>query len=151
MRPLLRVTLLSAAAGLAGCTSNNPVYVPVTTIATPANFSYQLEPSGDPNQPAGILLFWDPVTDPNLAGYRIYSRGSTTSAYGLRGETSSITFHDNGDGTATISGTPAAGTAGAALQCGGPRHHDRLLRASQPAAGNSPATARRRVRTAARC
>lgn len=96
MRPLLRVTLLSTLAGLAGCTSNNPVYVPVTTIATPTNFGYQLEPSGDPNQPAGILLFWDHVTDPSLAGYRIYSRGNTTGAYGLRGETSSNTFHDNG-------------------------------------------------------
>ncbi|HTR21452.1 MAG TPA: hypothetical protein VMH88_11420 [Gemmatimonadales bacterium] len=96
MRPLLRVILLSTLAGVAGCTSNNPVYVPVTTIATPDSFGYQLEPSGDPNQPAGILLFWSAVTDPSLAGYRIYSRGSTTAAYGLRGETSSITFHDNG-------------------------------------------------------
>lgn len=97
MRVLFRVTLLTAAAGLAGCTSNNPVYSPGGgTIATPANFAYQLEPSGDPNQPAGILLFWDAVVDPNLAGYRIYSRSSTNAAYALRGETSSITFHDNG-------------------------------------------------------
>ena len=95
MRATVGVTLVLAA-GFAGCTSNNPVYVPVTTIAAPANLFYQLEPSGDPNQPAGILLSWDAVTDPSLAGYRIYSRASSTGAYGLRGETSSNTFHDNG-------------------------------------------------------
>src|SRR5437762_14388930 len=64
--------------------------------STPANLAYELEPSGDPNRPLGILLMWDDVTDANLAGYRIYSRSSTSGSYGLRGETSSNTFHDNG-------------------------------------------------------
>src|SRR5438093_12823612 len=64
--------------------------------STPANLSYELEPSGDPNRPLGILLMWDDVTDANLAGYRIYSRSSTSGSFGLRGETSSNTFHDNG-------------------------------------------------------
>jgi fibronectin type 3 domain-containing protein len=64
--------------------------------STPANLSYELEPSGDPNRPLGILLSWDPVTDFDLASYRIYSRGSSTGGYGLRGETTSNTFHDNG-------------------------------------------------------
>ena len=64
--------------------------------ATPANLTYELEPSGDPNRPLGILLVWDDVTDPSLASYRIYSRGSTSGSFGLRGETSSNTFHDNG-------------------------------------------------------
>src|SRR5207244_5259348 len=39
---------------------------------------------------------WDDVQSPSLGGYLIYSRASTTGAYGLRGETSSNTFHDNG-------------------------------------------------------
>ena len=64
--------------------------------SAPANLTYELEPSGDPNRPLGILLVWDDVTDPSLASYRIYSRGSTSGSFGLRGETSSNTFHDNG-------------------------------------------------------
>jgi hypothetical protein len=64
--------------------------------STPANLSYELEPSGDPNRPLGILLFWDDVTDANLASYRVYSRASTSGSFGLRGETTSNTFHDNG-------------------------------------------------------
>src|SRR5256714_15646005 len=64
--------------------------------STPANLTYELEPSGDPNRPLGILLIWDDVTDANLASYRVYSRSSSSGSYGLRGETSSNTFHDNG-------------------------------------------------------
>src|SRR2546425_3204370 len=62
----------------------------------PANLTYQLEPSGDPKRALGILLIWDDVTDANLANYRVYSRASTSDAFGLRGETTSNTFHDNG-------------------------------------------------------
>lgn len=62
----------------------------------PANLDYTLEPSGDPVLPAGILLRWDASADPALASYRVYSRGSANGAFGLRGETSSNTFHDNG-------------------------------------------------------
>ena len=64
--------------------------------STPANLTYELEPSGDPNRPLGILLVWDDVTDANLGSYRIYSRASSNGSFGLRGETSSNTFHDNG-------------------------------------------------------
>ncbi len=69
---------------------------PPGLVAPPANLRYALDPSGDPDRPAGILLLWDEVPDPALASYRIYSRGSTGGSYGLRGETSSNTFHDNG-------------------------------------------------------
>src|SRR5213592_4046842 len=48
--------------------------------STPANLSYELEPSGDAN----------------LASYRVYSRASTSGSFDLRGETTSNTFHDNG-------------------------------------------------------
>ena len=91
MRWLLSVLLV----GVVGCHSylvdsgsGNP--------STPANLSYELEPSGDPNRPLGILLIWDDVTDANLAHYRIYSRASSSGSFGLRGETTSNTFHDNG-------------------------------------------------------
>src|SRR4051812_13418762 len=64
--------------------------------STPTNLTYELEPSGDPNSPLGILLIWDDVIDPSLGSYRVYSRASTGQSFGLRGETSSNTFHDNG-------------------------------------------------------
>src|SRR2546423_8778339 len=64
--------------------------------STPANLTYELEPSGDPNRPLGILLVWDDVTDADLASYRVYSRASSGGSFELRGETTSNTFHDNG-------------------------------------------------------
>jgi hypothetical protein len=65
----------------------------------PQNLTYRLEPSGTPGEPAGIVLAWDDVPDApdaELESYRVYSRGSTTQSFGLRGETTSNTFHDNG-------------------------------------------------------
>src|SRR6266581_7805006 len=87
------LALVLVALAAAGC-ENKTLFL--SALPAPANLAYQLEPSGDPNQPAGILLVWDDETDPSLASYRIYSRGSTSSDWGLRGETTSNTFHDNG-------------------------------------------------------
>src|SRR5438045_1636934 len=91
MRVLLSLVLLATAAcqsSLVDGGSGAP--------STPQNLTYQLEPSGDPNQPAGILLFWDDVTDANLSRYRVYSRAGTSGSFDLRGETTSNSFHDNG-------------------------------------------------------
>lgn len=89
------VGLLAASLTLAGCDTNTLVdHTPL--LDPPANLSYALDPSGDPNAPAGILLRWDVVNSTALASYRIYSRGSTGGSFGLRGETTSNTFHDNG-------------------------------------------------------
>ncbi len=65
-------------------------------IEAPTNLIYQLEPSGDPESPAGVILSWDPVLNARLAVYRVYSRGQDGAAYDLRGETTSPTFHDAG-------------------------------------------------------
>ena len=89
------VGLLVVGLVAAGCDTTTIIGSP-GLLAPPANLDYALEPSGDPVRPAGILLRWDDVTDPALAGYRVYSRGSANGSYGLRGETSSNTFHDNG-------------------------------------------------------
>ncbi len=94
MRLLSRYTGLAAALLSWGCQSNTTSLV--STLPPPQNLAYQLDPSGDPAQPAGILLVWDDVQSSALGSYRIYSHGSTSSPYGLRGETSSNTFHDNG-------------------------------------------------------
>src|SRR2546430_13120435 len=90
MRYLLSLLVLAAVA----CRSE--LVAPDGAPSTPANLSYELEPSGDPNRPLGILLIWDDVTDANLANYRVYSRASSSDAFGLRGETTSNTFNDNG-------------------------------------------------------
>src|SRR5690242_7685114 len=92
MRVLLSLVLLATVACQSSLVDGNNGSGP----STPANLSYELEPSGDPNRPLGILLIWDDVTDANLASYRIYSRASTSGSFELRGETTSNSFHDNG-------------------------------------------------------
>lgn len=95
MSSRMRVGLLATGLLLAGCQSNTFVSSP-PLVSPPGNFTYELDPSGDPSSPAGILLRWDDVTDASLASYRIYSRAGTGGSFGLRGETTSNTFHDNG-------------------------------------------------------
>lgn len=91
MRSLLAVLLL------VGVACRSDVFTPDGGgPSAPANLTYELEPSGNPNSPLGVLLFWDDVADPDLSAYRIYSRGSSSGSFGLRGETSSNSFHDNG-------------------------------------------------------
>ncbi len=85
---------LLAAAVLAGCYDH--AVTSVTILNPPANLTYKLDPSGDPTAPSGILLRWDDVTSGALAEYRVYSRASQSEPYGLRGTTTSNTFHDNG-------------------------------------------------------
>lgn|SRR5574341_23737 len=85
----------AVAAGLAGAACTEQLLV-AGAIAPPQKVTYELEPSGDPDLPSGILLFWLDVADPDLASYRVYSRGASSGSFGLRGETTSNTFHDNG-------------------------------------------------------
>ena len=92
MRRALRYSALLLALAAAACQETLFTSAP----STPGNLAYVLEPSGDPDRPLGILLVWDDVTDSDLASYRIYSRGSSSGSFELRGETTSNTFHDNG-------------------------------------------------------
>lgn len=85
--------LASTVLALAACYDNVvSVYVP----ASPTGLYYQLEPSGDPLRPLGVVLRWNPVDDANLEAYRVYSRATQSGAWGLRGSTSSPSFHDDG-------------------------------------------------------
>ena len=66
------------------------------TIERPTNLTYHLDPSGDPEAPAGLLLQWDPVAHNDLEVYNVYSRPDASSSFDLRGSTTSTTFHDVG-------------------------------------------------------
>jgi len=93
MRLSLRSLLVVAGLVAVACQNNT---VSIGTLSPPQNLAYELDPSGDPGVPAGIRLAWDDVQSPDLASYRVYSRGSTGDSFLLRGETTSNTFHDNG-------------------------------------------------------
>jgi hypothetical protein len=65
-------------------------------VAAPRNLTYSVDPSGDPSAPSGLTLRWDDDGDPDLAVWHVYSRGRSGDAFGLRGSTSSTSFHDAG-------------------------------------------------------
>ncbi|MBI2402240.1 MAG: hypothetical protein HYV20_05800 [Gemmatimonadetes bacterium] len=92
MRTITRLGI--SAVALLGVAACDRVVEPV--IEAPTNLTYRLEPSGDPEAPAGLILSWDPVLNARLAVYRVYSRGQDGAVYDLRGETTSTTFHDAG-------------------------------------------------------
>jgi fibronectin type 3 domain-containing protein len=94
MRLSSRSLLIVAGLTAVACQNNNSA--PSSALPPPQSLTYALDPSGDPNNPAGILLSWQDVQSSDLQSYRIYSRASTAGAFGLRGETTSNTFHDNG-------------------------------------------------------
>ena len=62
----------------------------------PEDLSYQLEPSGDPLAPLGVLLIWSPVLDADLEVYNVYGRLDGSGQFDLRGSTTSTSFHDDG-------------------------------------------------------
>jgi hypothetical protein len=60
----------------------------------PTHLRYQVEASGTPGDPSGVLLTWD---DNSAAGsFRVYSRGGTAGSFLFRAETSSPSFHERG-------------------------------------------------------
>jgi hypothetical protein len=82
---------------LAACDSYTEVIAPPPGgIQPPVALYYQVEPIGTGTAPSGLLLSWPDDGDPNLAVWHVYSRGSTTESFGLRGSTTSNTYHDNG-------------------------------------------------------
>jgi hypothetical protein len=97
MRFRTPLALVGAALTVVACTSNtNGTTTVVTTLPPPDSLRYQLDPSGTPGAPTGILLRWADVVSTALANYTVYSRADTLVAYSPRGITTSNTFHDNG-------------------------------------------------------
>lgn len=82
---------------VAACDDYTTIVTPPPGGILPPNaLYYQLEPIGTGVAPAGLLLSWPDDGNPDLAVWHVYSRGSTGGAYGLRGSTTSNTYHDNG-------------------------------------------------------
>lgn len=67
----------------------------LTDPDAPANLTYQLTPSGDPNAPLAVLLSWDVPRSNNANAFNIYGR-LAGGDWQLRGTTTSNTFHDAG-------------------------------------------------------
>jgi hypothetical protein len=93
----MRIARLLGAAALvlAGCTT---VTEPLADedLGAPTDLTYALIPSGDPDNPDGVLLRWEEPNDDRIATYVIYSRGSTRDSWSRRAATTSSTFHDAG-------------------------------------------------------
>lgn len=83
------------AMGIAACTDYEGDLGP-DELEAPTDLTYQLIPSGDPENPDGILLSWTDPGDPDIEVFAIYSRGSTSSSWSRRAATTSTTFHDAG-------------------------------------------------------
>lgn len=91
MRRLI-ATGLALTLVLTGC--GQVLLDPGGSLNPPANLRYEVEASGNPGQPAGVLLRWD--DNPNATSFRVYSRPSATGTYSFRAETSSPSFHERG-------------------------------------------------------
>jgi hypothetical protein len=62
----------------------------------PANVTFQLLPSGDPNAPSGVLLTWDVPRSGRANSFNVYGRQGPGAGWILRATTTSTTFHDAG-------------------------------------------------------
>jgi hypothetical protein len=62
----------------------------------PTDLVYQLVPSGDPEEPAGIMLFWNPPRSGRAVTYDVYARSARDDEFNLRATTTSPSFHDAG-------------------------------------------------------
>ena len=84
--------LMFGAVALGACSdSTDPFFV-----QEPSNLTYELEASGDPLMPDGVLLRWVGVDANELDVYNVYSRASLSAQFDLRASTTSTTFHDGG-------------------------------------------------------
>jgi hypothetical protein len=89
---LSRSMLLAVLIPLAACDQLTGL---VTDPDAPANLSYQLIPSGDPNAPLGVLLTWDVPSSGRGNAFNVYGRVNGAD-WQLRATTTSPTFHDAG-------------------------------------------------------
>lgn len=91
------LVMFAAVAAVAACTEYDDGLGPDPDfLESPSNLTYELLPSGDPDQPDGILLRWTDPGDSRISAFVVYSRGSTNSSWSRRATTTSSSFHDTG-------------------------------------------------------
>lgn len=89
--------LLVALALATGCTTSENVGPPGgSPLPPPENLRYTVTPGGPGNAPVATLLEWDLDPDPSIQVWNVYSRSGSSGTFGLRGTTTSNTFHDRG-------------------------------------------------------
>jgi hypothetical protein len=88
--------LAGAVIALAACSTSDRVTGNNVNLTPPTNLTYQLIPSGNADLPEGIDLRWDPVQDPNVADYAVFSRATSNGTWNLRAQTTSPSFQDLG-------------------------------------------------------
>ncbi len=93
MRVMVGVSLIGL---LAACEPLNDLGPADGSVRAPSSISYRVEPSGDPDSPLGLTIEWNDDGDPDLAVWHVYSRASSAVEFGLRGTTTSPSFHDVG-------------------------------------------------------
>jgi fibronectin type 3 domain-containing protein len=92
MRRALWVFLLAA-----GCSNDNGYSGPPGgDLPAPTNLSYTVTPGGPAAAPTATLLQWDLPSSSVVVIWNVYSRTSTSESFGLRGTTTSNSFHDQG-------------------------------------------------------
>jgi hypothetical protein len=86
------IRLLIVALALGACESG----VAPPDPDAPGGLAYQLIPSGDPDEPLGIVLEWLPPESGRALSYDVYGRSTETEQFFLRATTTSPSFHDVG-------------------------------------------------------
>ena len=97
MRRLAGLCALLVIAACGDTTNSSTGVVAGPVINPPTGVTYFLEPVGSGTAPTGILLRWDFDTSSALAVWNVYGRQSVADAWGLRGQTTSPSFHDVGN------------------------------------------------------
>jgi len=90
------IVVAGVVVALAACSTSDRVTGNNFNLTPPENLTYQLIPSGNADLPEGIDLRWDPVNDPNIADYAVFSRSSQGGTWNLRAQTTSPSFEDLG-------------------------------------------------------
>ena len=97
MRRLAGLCALLVIAACGDTTNSSTGVIAGPVINPPTGVTYFLEPVGSGTIPTGILLRWDFDTSSALAVWNVYGRQSVADAWGLRGQTTSPSFHDVGN------------------------------------------------------
>ncbi|MBM4186479.1 MAG: hypothetical protein FJ206_04110 [Gemmatimonadetes bacterium] len=92
----MRRLIITAGLVVGGCQGDDLIGVG-GFLDPPTGLSYQVEASGTPGRPSGVVLRWSGDDDPDLEGWNVYGRDGTSAPWTLRAATTSNSYHDNGE------------------------------------------------------